>query len=450
MPCGLSVADKFRRRVFYTHLGCLLFFACAGTLVGATTIPVNPVQRRWQIISFAWEIVFFGLPLLYWQPLVRRIQPFIHRLEAGETLSDDEVAEYHRRLLGFPLRAGIGLWFIGVSTYVWAGAQLRYFAQMPWEGVIILMSTGVILGLLWAVMAYFILDNISRPLTALCPPSGEEDHRSRRGSLAVKIFTCSFSLVLASLGLFGMTGFSRAAEIVEGEVADSVMIRVRELALLISELPHAEEGSISDAWHFLATEFRISPRGYFHLTDANGRIGATYPGVSRMGMAWLQEELILPELQEQILIDMEGAAIDRVDFPKFVVWADVPDGPWKLVGIAPREDFSSRLDYFLYMGLASMGFAVAALARYRPARGAIGDGAARPGDGCRAGRRGEPRPEPTRGVRDERRGGAARERVQQDGRGAAELRRRSGGARSSSERKSSLRAPTSSRRRATR
>ncbi|MGH3055215.1 MAG: HAMP domain-containing protein, partial [Gaiellaceae bacterium] len=246
-----------------------------------------------------------------------------------------------------------------IVAYALGVAQLRYFTSLPWEAVVLTFICGLTSGLLWGVLEYFLLEYHLRPLTGLAlsvtqslPPPTEQV------SLKMKIFACSLALVVASLSFFGVAAYTRAEHVLEEEIGMRVSGRMRELANLIGALPAPDGGGISDAWRWLAAEYPVSQRGYFHLVDKSGHIVATHPASADAGMQDLKEENFLPAVGTRVLTESEGYVIDRVESSKIVSFVSIPASSLKIVAIAPMRDFSPQLDQLLYSGLAAMAFAL--------------------------------------------------------------------------------------------
>jgi signal transduction histidine kinase len=336
------------------------FFAWGvGVLYVVTTPLFNAEQLRWAMFCFAWEGLAFAVPLILFRPMFRPIRHYVEQLEGGGAPTPAQVSLYHRRVLAYPFKVSVLVLVACIVAYSLGVWQLRTFAQLPWEAVVITLLCGVTSGLLWAVMEYFLLEYYLRPLTGLAAAVAESlPPPAERVALQVKIFLCSLALVFSSLSFFGVAAYTRAAHVLEEEIGRRVTGRMRELANLISALPDSTHGMLSDSWRWLAAEFPVSPRGYFHIVDATGRIIATHPVHAETGKASLREEQLLPSLMTQVLVDFEGYLTDRVDHSKIVSFVSIPGKPLKVVAIAPLRDFSPQLDQLLYSGLAGMGFAL--------------------------------------------------------------------------------------------
>ena len=268
LPCGPAMLRSFQKRLLFTQLVLLaVFFGGLGAVCVYATVVVNPVQRQWQIFCFAWELLAIGVPSVLFQPLFRILRPYLRRLDAVDTLASEEAARYHRILLWHPTLVGILCVVGSLGAYGVAALQLRYFAGLPWDGCALTIASGGIAGLMWGLVDYFVLDQMMRPLTELCPPAVGLPG-PRRVPFALKIFTLTLNLVLASLALFGILAYSRAVSIVEGEVADSLTLRMKDLSLMLAELPRDARGGISPMWWGLSAEYRLSPNGYFHHVDS--------------------------------------------------------------------------------------------------------------------------------------------------------------------------------------
>jgi signal transduction histidine kinase len=359
-PHALTMLRDIEKKFVLIQLILLGVFAWGVGFVYALSTPLfNSVQVRWALVCFAWEGLAFAVPLTIFRPIFRPIQRYVSQLEAGDALSPEHIARYHRKVLAYPFHVSLVVLSASIVAYTLGAAQLRYFARLPWEPVVITFICGLTSGLLWAVLEYFLLEYYLRPLTALAavvpqslPPPAE------RISLKVKIFACSLVLVIASLSFFGVAGYTRAEQVVEGEIGLRVLGRMRELANLMGALPRTDDGGISDAWRWLAAEFPVSPRGYFHLVDKAGHIVATHPANTETGLQSLAQEDVLPEVRTKILTESEGSVTDRVDHSKIISFVSVPGTPLKIVAIAPMRDFSPQLDQLLYSGLAGMAFAL--------------------------------------------------------------------------------------------
>jgi signal transduction histidine kinase len=336
-----------------------VFAWALGFLFLISTPLFNPVQLKWALFCFAWEGLAFAVPLIVFRPMFRPIHRYVSDLEAGDALSPEQVARYHRKVLAYPFKVSLVVVSASIVAYALGVAQLRYFTSLPWEAVVLTFLCGLTSGLLWGVLEYFLLEYHLRPLTGLAlsvtqslPPPAEQV------SLMMKIFACSLALVVASLSFFGVAAYTRAEHVLEEEIGVGLSGRTRELANLIGALPAPEGGGISDAWRWLAAEFPISPRGYFHLVDKTGRIVATHPASADTGLQQLGEETLLPDIGTKVLTENEGYVTDRVESSKIVSFVSIPGTPLKIVAIAPMRDFSPQLDQLLYSGLAGMAFAL--------------------------------------------------------------------------------------------
>jgi signal transduction histidine kinase len=344
------------RKFVLTQLVLLGLFAWGlGFLFVLSTPLFNSLQTRWALFCFAWEGLAFAVPLTIYRPMFRPIHHYVSQVEGGKTPTAEQIANYHHKVLAYPFKVSLVVMSASVVAYTLGVAQLRYFARLPWEAVVITLICGLTSGLLWGVLEYFLLEHYLRPLTGLAlPVSDNLSSSAERVSLKLKVFACSLALVAASLSFFGVAGYTRAEHVLEEEIGVRVSGRMRELANLISALPRDDGGDLSSAWRFLAAEFPVSPRGYFLIVDKAGRVLATHPASADTGAEWLREEQLLPAVLTRILAESEGHLIDRVDRSKIVSFVSIPGLPLKIVAIAPMSDFSPQLDQLLYSGLAAM------------------------------------------------------------------------------------------------
>ncbi len=336
-----------------------LFAWGVGFLFVVSTPLFNAVQRNWALFCFAWEGLAFALPLTVLRPIFRPIERYVQQLESGSRLSGEQATVYLNKVLAYPFKVSLVVLSASVAAYGLGVGLLRHFAHLPWEAVIITLVCGLAAGLLWAVLEYFLLEYYLRPLTTLAAAAvASLPAPAERVSLKLKIFAASLVLVVASLSFFGVTAYTRAANVLEGEIGIRVSGRMRELANLMGALPRPPDGGISEAWRWLAAESPVSPRGYLHLVDPAGRIVATHPVTGDSGLQHLRDENLLPAVRSKILSDADGYITDRVDRSKIVSFARITGTPLKIVAIAPMRDFSPQLDQLLYSGLAGMAFAL--------------------------------------------------------------------------------------------
>lgn len=345
------------RKLVLTEVSLLTFFSIAGCAYFVFTFPLNGVQLHATLLTSSWELFLLGLPVLIAQPLFRRrFGKTIARIQAGDTLGVEEAGRFLRKVLAYPLQVSLTCALANVLGVGLMAMQVRHFAALPWEGVVIAVLCGLITGLLWGTVEYFAVEQIVRPLTSLVPAPPGFGATTPRVSLTVKIFVSSLVLVCATLGVFAVTAYTRAARIVEAQVGERLHSIVQEIANLTAELPPTETGELSDVWWSLVTEYRASPRGYIHLIDRTGKLLRTHPATEALGRHDLEEEGFLPEITHEILHAREGFTVDRVNEPKVIAYTFVPDSDWRLVAISPRSDFSIYLDHFLRSGLMAMGF----------------------------------------------------------------------------------------------
>jgi signal transduction histidine kinase len=363
MPCWRArqpaMLKDIEKRFVRTQFLLLALFAWGtGFLYVVSTVLFNPVQLRWELFCFTWEALAIGVPLIVFRPMFRPIQRYARRLEAGEPLTLEEAERCRRALLSYPFKVSVEVLVASTVAYALGALQVRYFAHLPVESVAITSVCGLASGLLWGVLEYFLLEYDLRPLTGLLAKVPGLRPPAKRVSLTLKIFVSSLALVVASLSFFGIVAYTRAERNLEQEIGLRLSGRMRELANLVGALPRGADHAPSDAWWMLAAEFPVSPRGYFHLIDARGRILATHPASAAAGERRLQDEALLPAVREQVLRLPEGHLVDRVNESRIVSFVTVPGTAWKIVALAPLADFDPQLNQLLYSGLAGMAFAL--------------------------------------------------------------------------------------------
>jgi signal transduction histidine kinase len=350
--------QEIERKLIRVNLALLVVFAWGlGFLYLVSTVLFNSEQVRWELFCFSWEAVVFGVPLAVFRPVFRPIRRYVRQLESGSALTAEEASRLERKILVYPFKVSLVVFVGTLAAYGLGVVQMRTFADLPPEGAIITMICGLASATLWATLQYFLMEYYLRPLTGLAAAVAGTGVARQSASLAAKILGCSIALVVASLSFFGIAAYSRAARVIEQEAGANLTERLREAANLIGALPRAADGELSESWRWVASEFRISPRGYLHVIDAAGHILATHPSVGASGAATLAEEELHPEVRRTILSDAEGDVTDRVRNSKVVSFVEVPGSRWKMVAIAPMRDLSPQLNELLYAGAVAMGFA---------------------------------------------------------------------------------------------
>jgi signal transduction histidine kinase len=350
--------QEIERKLLRVNLVLLVLFAWGlGFLYLVSTVLFNSAQVHWELFCFSWEAIVFGVPLAVFRPVFRPIRAYVRRLDSGTALAPEEARRLERKILVYPFKVSLVVFAGTLGAYGLGALQVRAFAQLPAEGLIITMICGLASATLWAALQYFLMEYYLRPLTGLAASIAGSDAPAQSATLAAKILACSIALVVASLSFFGIAAYSRAARVIEQEAGSNLTERLREVANLIGALPRTSDGGLSDAWRWIAAEFRISPRGYLHIVDASGRILATHPSVADTGASSLAEEELDPELLRKVLGTGEGHLTDRVRNSKVVSFVHVPGSRWKMVAIAPMRDLTPQLDELLYAGAGAMGFA---------------------------------------------------------------------------------------------
>lgn len=342
-----------RRKILLSHLGGVAFLGLLGLSFLVFTLPVNPLPLRDWLVAIV-AMLALGTPIGFYSPRFHQIEPYVRRLAAGERFTDEEAAAYQRWLALHPIRASwVGL-FGALSIYAGGAAAIRWVFLMPWDAFAIMLICGLVSGLMWAVVIYFVSENALRPLTGWAPvPRGAV----RRVPLGVKIFGAAATLITAALGWFGVMAFVRAGTIIETEVGQRIFLRAVELSDLFGARPALDPARPPDSWADTADSTRLSPHGFYHVIDRAGRILATYPR-DKNAPGSIREAPLQKTVIERILREREGQVVDRWDSVKMVAFVPIADHPLKLVAIAPRADFGGYLNDFLHYGLIAMGFSL--------------------------------------------------------------------------------------------
>jgi len=237
---------------------------------------LDPTQRNWVLICYAWEVPAAGLlgpvlvPFLWFRALERRWDVVF----ANPDRTAADVAGLETSILDFPLRVA---WVFVITSLVGYGVgavQLRVFAQIPVVEICKIAALGLITGLIGGLFAYLYLEWLLGPLLrridALHVPPG-----GRRVPLFAKVFAGSAILTLMALLLLGTIFYSRGERVLEEELGRRILVEARTLASDLAALPPARQ---SDAlwWRTHADTMELGPSGYAYLIDRQGAVPRSF------------------------------------------------------------------------------------------------------------------------------------------------------------------------------
>ena len=344
---ALSHPRAFRRSILGTGLVAMVTWWGFGLPYSLFSWLLDPVQLRWVLICYLWEVPVAGclgpvlFPLLWFRDVERHWE---ETFRGPGGVDPARAAALEREILDFPMWVAFVLVITSLVGYGVGAVQLRIFAQTPATEVYKILALGLATGLVGALFAFLYLESLLAPLLqrfgalwAVVPPAG------RRVPLYEKVFACSVIITLTALVLLGTIFYSRGERVLEEQIGQRILAEAQHVA---ADLRAQGVARARDAawWHEQVGHMRLGRSGYAHLVD---RAGAVIAGTSAAQR--LDADGFRPSVTDAILSAPEGALVDRVYAPRVVAFT--PAGAdERIVAVAYRRDFEGELDTMLRRG----------------------------------------------------------------------------------------------------
>ncbi len=349
MTATLSHPRDFRRSVLGTALVAMATWWGFGLPYSLFSWLLDPVQLRWVLICYAWEVPVAGClgpvlyPLLWFRAIERH---WDHTFRDPGAVDPGEAAALEREILDFPVRVAFVFVVTSLASYGVGAVQVRLFSQLPATEVFKIMGLGLATGLVGGLFAFLYLESLLAPLLrrfgtlwAVVPPAG------RRVPLHEKVFACSVIITLTALVLLGTIFYSRGERVLEEEIGRRILAETHHVA---ADLEQQGTARARDAtwWREQVAHMQLGPSGYAYLIERDGTVVAGAGGPSR-----LDAEGFRPSVTHAVLTEAGGVAVDRVYTPRVIAFAPLGDGGERIVAVVYRHDFEAELDSMLHRGL---------------------------------------------------------------------------------------------------
>jgi len=341
----LSHPRDFRRSILGTALVAMTTWWGFGLPYSLFSWLLDPVQRGWVLICYAWEVPVAGclgpvlFPLLWFRAIERH---WDHTFRDPDAIDPAEAAALEREILDFPVRVAFVFVVTSLAGYGVGAVQVRLFAQLPATEVFKIMGLGLATGLVGGLFAFLYLESMLAPLLrrfgalwAVVPPAG------RRVPLREKVFACSLIVTLTALVLLGTIFYSRGERVLEEQIGLRILAEAQHVAAGL-EQPGAARGR----WREQVAHMQLGPSGYAYLIERDGTVvaGASAP-------RWRDADGFRPAVTRAVLSGSEGVVVDRMYTPRIIAFTPLGAGGERIVAVAYRHDFEGELDSMLHRGL---------------------------------------------------------------------------------------------------
>ena len=349
MTATLSHPRDFRRSVLGTALVAMATWWGFGLPYSLFSWLLDPVQLRWVLICYVWEVPAAGclgpvlFPLLWFRAIERH---WDHTFRDPGAVDPAEAAALEREILDFPVWVAFVFVVTSLAAYGVGAVQVRLFSQLPATEVFKIMGLGLATGLVGGLFAFLYLESLLAPLLrrfgtlwAVVPPAG------RRVPLREKVFACSLIVTLTALVLLGTIFYSRGERVLEEQIGQRILAEAHHVA---ADLEQQGAARARDAtwWREQVAHLQLGPSGYAYLIERDGTVvaGASAP-------RWRDTEGFRPSVTRAVLSGSEGVAVDRMYTPRIIAFTPLGVGGERIVAVAYRHDFEGELDSMLHRGL---------------------------------------------------------------------------------------------------
>jgi len=345
----LSHPRDFRRSVLGTALVAMATWWGFGLPYSLFSWLLDPMQLRWVLICYVWEVPAAGclgpvlFPLLWFRAIERH---WDHTFRDSGAVDPAEAAALEREILDFPVWVAFVFVVTSLAGYGVGAVQVRLFSQLPATEVLKIMGLGLATGLVGGLFAFLYLESLLAPLLrrfgtlwAVVPPAG------RRVPLREKVFACSLIVTLTALVLLGTIFYSRGERVLEEQIGQRILAEAHHVA---ADLEQQGAARARDAtwWREQVANLQLGPSGYAYLIERDGTVvaGASAP-------RWRDTEGFRPSVTRAVLSGSEGVAVDRMYTPRIIAFTPLGVGGERIVAVAYRHDFEGELDSMLHRGL---------------------------------------------------------------------------------------------------
>lgn len=221
---------QFRRRVLqWLAVFLVLVYWGLGLPLTLLFVSHDPPQLYWVLIPYAWEIPVLGILLILW-PVGRRLDAVADFLDADPPVTDRERLERIRNLaMNLPLQVAVVVVGASLVVYALASLQMRTLGDLPHREVVKNLVLGLPTGLLYGLLAYFLLTNLLAPLLERCHARlGPEAQMAPRVPLFWKTFACFMVVSILAVTVMGLLSYTSTQRLLEANLASSLDSRLND------------------------------------------------------------------------------------------------------------------------------------------------------------------------------------------------------------------------------
>ena len=285
---------------------------------------LDPEQQQLLRVFFWRELPILGLVVLVALPAFR-----LFRFADEATLDVEHEPEFVDRLLAFPrdvaimdMVASVGLFFLGAL-------QLRLTAQAPAIEAAKIVVFGFLVGVLFGIASFLLLQPVIRPLLLVAAGRGIARTRPPAFPLTQKIIVACLAVAFVVTGLIGEIALSWAQRFAEARAEERSREELRFLAR-DSESAGVRDGASCRRWLARAGP---SASGTLAVISGFGTLVASWPEKpSPADEALLRSD----EWREAAAKIRSGMQVVRRGGPRVVVSVPMGNG-WRLLDFVPPD-----------------------------------------------------------------------------------------------------------------
>lgn len=305
-----------RRRVIQWLAICLiLVYWGLGLPFTLLYLNYDPHQLPWILLPYLWEVPTLGF-LLVLLPIWRMLDPVTDFLETDprETIEPERLEKVRSVAMHLPLQVPAVVAVASVMGYAVGSLQMRLFGHLPIRETMKNLVLGVPTGLLYGLLAYFILANLLAPVLDRCARLAGPPRGGPRIPLFWKTWACFFVVSVIAVSVMGLLSYTSSQRLLEQNLTSSMETRLMDLTHAIDQgLP----------W---TSVLEFQGREMVAILDEKGRI-IYYRGPDAM-----QDQLLADAVWIQ---EDTGNRFLREGEARLLAWRTLRDGSKRVVAEVP-------------------------------------------------------------------------------------------------------------------
>ena len=323
---------QLRRRIFFWLASALaLVYWGMGLLFSLLYLNYDQAQLHWIWLDYLWEPPLLA-GLLIFLPAWCSLSPVAHFLETPSPTTE-QARTTRTEAENLPVRITRPIILSSLLGFLLGSVQLRLAAALPPDEMVKNALLGLPTGMLYALLAYFILSFNLRPVVEQCESLLPEAPRERpRVTLFWKTWVCLLVVGLVPLTVMGLVSYTLSQRQLENSLSE---LTDERLQTLTHRIHSGQDWRIQEEFQGSEAVAMLTPRGQLRCVRG-------------------------PELARKLQIDVDsitgslGSVVLRDDFTRILVWrAFSPD--CKLVALVPLYDYTAQLSMALEGVLGAAG-----------------------------------------------------------------------------------------------